>query len=124
MNATFPKISTVNLEGVKFELPQDFKGKLDIVMIAFKREHQGLIDEWISVLDGLVKKNPNLACYELPTLQNSYSLFRRVIDGGMRAGIPDKNARERTITLYSNKKAFREELKHPGRKNDLHTSDQ
>jgi hypothetical protein len=95
---------------------QDFKGKLNIVIIAFKREHQGLIDEWISVLDGLAKKNPNLACHELPTLQTSYSLFRRVIDGGMRAGIPDKNARERTITLYLNKKAFREELTIPDEK--------
>jgi hypothetical protein len=116
MNITFPKISTVNLEGVKFELPGDFKGKLNIIIIAFKREQQDLINEWIPFMEGLVNKNQNLAYYELPTLKTSYSLFRGIIDGGMRAGIPDKNARERTITLYLNKKAFMKELDIPDEK--------
>jgi hypothetical protein len=35
---------------------------------------------------------------------------RRFIDGGMRAGISDLAARERTITLYIDKKPFREAL--------------
>lgn len=116
MNLIFPKISTYNLEGQKFDLPQDFKGKLNIVVIAFKREHQYLINEWMPFLDDLAEKNPGLAYYELPTLQVTYSLFRRFIDGGMRSGIPDKNARERTITLYINKNAFRKELNIPDEK--------
>lgn len=116
MNITFPKISSSNLEGKKFELPQDFKGKLNIILIAFQREHQDLIDEWLPFLDDLALRNPDLAFYELPTLNISYILVRRVIDGGMQAGIPDKNARERTITLYLNKKAFRKELDIPDEK--------
>jgi hypothetical protein len=34
----------------------------------------------------------------------------------MQAGIPDINARERTITLYLNKKTFRKELDIPDEK--------
>ena len=33
-----------------------------------------------------------------------------MIDGGMRAGIPDRSVRERTITLYTNKPLFEELL--------------
>jgi len=116
MNITFPKISSSNLEGQKFELPQDFKGKLNIILIAFQREQQDLIDEWLPFLDEFVRRNLEIAFYELPTLNISYLLVRRVIDGGMQAGIPDKNARERTITLYLNKKAFRKELDIPDEK--------
>ena len=116
MNITFPKISSSNLEGQKFELPQDFKGKLNIVIIAFQREQQDLVDEWLPFLDDLARRNPDIAFYELPTLNISYILVRRVIDEGMRAGIPDKNARERTITLYLNKKIFRKELDIPDEK--------
>jgi len=116
MSITFPKISSSNLEGQKFELPQDFKGKLNIVLIAFQREQQDLVDEWLPFLDDLARRNPDIAFYELPTLNISYILVRRVIDGGMQAGIPDKNARERTITLYLNKKIFRKELDIPDEK--------
>jgi hypothetical protein len=116
MNITFPTISSSNLEGNKFELPQDFKGKLNIILIAFQREQQDLVEEWLPFLDDLARKNPDIAFYELPTLNISYILVRRVIDGGMQAGIPDINARERTITLYLNKKTFRKELDIPDEK--------
>lgn len=85
MSVTFPKISGSNLEGQKFELPKDFRGKLNIVIVVFRREHQDLIEGWTSSLGDLIKKNPDLAYYELPTLQVSYSLFRSWIDGDMRA---------------------------------------
>ncbi|MCP8305209.1 MAG: hypothetical protein H3Z50_07085 [archaeon] len=91
-------------------MPQDFGGMLNIVVIAFRREHQNLVDGWIPFIDDLVKENPNLAFYELPTLQRSYSIFRRWIDGGMRGGIRDEEARKRTITLYIDKKEFKKQL--------------
>lgn len=37
-------------------------------------------------------------------------MARTFINEGMRAGIPDPVARERTITLYVDKRAFREAL--------------
>jgi hypothetical protein len=48
--------------------------------------------------------------YELPTLGLSYSPFRRWIDGGMRAGIVNEEARRRTMTIYTNKRNFRAQL--------------
>jgi hypothetical protein len=43
-------------------------------------------------------------------------LMRWFINTGMRHGIPDKKARERTITLYIEKEAFENSLRIPNEK--------
>jgi hypothetical protein len=100
----------MNLEGHKLKLPDDLEGKMNVVILAFRREQQDSVDEWIRFLEGLAKEHEILAYYEIPTIQVSYSLFRWMIDGGMRAGIADMNARQRTITLYVDKKEFKRRL--------------
>ena len=50
------------------------------------------------------------AYYELPTINRMGATRERLLDEGMRAGIPDKAARARTITLYTDKKAFQKAL--------------
>jgi hypothetical protein len=42
----------------------------------------------------------DLAYYELPTIQSRNSFYKMFINEGMRAGIPNPKARERTIILY------------------------
>lgn len=106
----FPVVAGSNLDGHKYSLPNDFKGNLNIVMIAFRREQTNLIEGWTNRLEELVGKNPTLEYYELPVLSTSYSPFRWWIDGGMRAGILDDKARQRTITVYTNKKVFKNQL--------------
>ena len=60
----------------------------------------------IALLPALVKAHPKLAYYEIPVISRSNSLLRWIIDNGMRGGIPDKEQRARTITLYLDKKPF------------------
>jgi predicted transcriptional regulator len=52
--------------------------------------------------------------YELPTIERLNALARTFINEGMRAGIPDPVARERTITLYLDKNALQEALQLSG----------
>ncbi|MBD3191264.1 MAG: hypothetical protein GF308_11500 [Candidatus Heimdallarchaeota archaeon] len=106
----FPEIEGSNLEGQKYCLPNDLEGELNLVIIPFQRYQQYLVNEWGNYLTELVKKYPNLEFYEIPTLARGYKLVRFMIDGGMRAGIPNKRTRERTITLYTNKGKFKEQL--------------
>jgi hypothetical protein len=113
MALTFPIILAENLEKQKVEVPKDFRGKLSIVIVAFKQDHIGLLASWEPFLKELTQSNPDLAFYELPTLNSSYTLLCWWIDGGMRSGIRDKEARERTITLYTDKRAFKRQLKIP-----------
>jgi hypothetical protein len=103
----FPEVSGRNLEGREFRLPNDFEGRANLVLIAFQRDHQALVDTWMPAAAALSESLPDFRYYELPTIGSGYKLFRGFIDGGMRSGIPDREARERTITLYLDKDDFR-----------------
>jgi hypothetical protein len=65
---------------------------------------------WQSPFQNLAKANPELEYYELPVLSRFYSPIRWLIDGGMKGCFLDWEARERTITVYTNKRAFRVQL--------------
>jgi hypothetical protein len=109
----FPDVSGSNLEGKSRRLPNDFEGDLNVVIIAFRREHTDMIESWLNSLAQMIGKNTKLGFYELPVLSRAYSPFRRWIDGGMRAGIVDDEARERTVTVYTNKRDFKRRLEIP-----------
>jgi hypothetical protein len=109
----FPTLSGKNLERKSYQLPQDLDGTPNVLLIAFQRWHQSLVDTWIPFLQQVEEKYPAVRYYELPTIQHLNPLSRIFINEGMRAGIPNSTARERTITLYLDKKAFREALDLP-----------
>jgi len=94
----FPTVSGSNLQRSKFTLPQDLQGELNLVLIAFQQWQQTQVDTWIPFARQLEKDHPALRYYELPTIQRLNTLARTFINEGMRAGIPDLVARERTIT--------------------------
>jgi phosphoenolpyruvate carboxylase len=103
-------VSGSSLDGKRFNLPRDLKGKVNIVIIAFRREQTDIIEQWATPLKEIMRADPSLEVYELPTLGRGYFPFRWWIDGGMRAGIVDEEARRRTITIYTNKRNFKVQL--------------
>jgi hypothetical protein len=108
----FPKVSGYNLEQIHYQIPSDLEGDFNLLIIPFKRWQQSIVDSWSEFLTQISKKltQINFKFYELPTLAKGYTLMSFIIDGGMRAGIPDKAVRERTITLYLDKKSFKNSL--------------
>jgi hypothetical protein len=109
----FPQVTGNNLQRQKVYLPQDFEGKCNIVFIAFLRWQQASIDSWMPFVSELEKANEYLRYYELPTIQRLNWFSRTFINEGMRAGIPDRKARTRTITLYLDKQPFMAALQIP-----------
>jgi hypothetical protein len=110
----FPDVTGSNLQREKLNLPQDFQGELNLVLIAFQQGQQTQVDTWIPFARRLEETHPGVRYYELPTIQRLNVLARTFINEGMRAGIRDPLARDRTITLYVDKSAFREALQLPG----------
>jgi len=106
----FPKISGKDLEGKEYTLPFDLQGEYNIVIVPFLRHQQIVVNYWVAYLEELSKKIPIFEFYEIPTLSLGYSAARFMIDGGMRAGIPDIKTRKRTITVYINKNRFKKQL--------------
>ena len=109
----FPIVTGANLLRRKVTLPADLEGELNILLIAFQRWQQSVIDTWVPFARQLEETNEGISYYELPVIQRMNVLARTFINEGMRAGIPDPVARERTITLYVDKVAFRTALELP-----------
>ncbi len=97
----FPELRARNLEGRALHLPRDFAGVRNVVLVAFQRWHQDLVDSWIPYVGRLITSHPELRVYEVPVLSSTYSLARPFIDGGMRAAIASREVRERTLTTYT-----------------------
>ncbi len=85
---TFPTVNGSNLLRKKLTLPQDFRGRLNLVFIPFERWHQMEVDSWSTLAEELERQYEGLVYYELPTLQNGGSIYRIFLNESMRAGIP------------------------------------
>lgn len=105
-NNYFPKVSGIDLDGKKQDLPDVFKNKLNLVVVAFKREQQTEVNTWIKALEPILKENSKLSFYEIPLIYELSTFKRMWVNNGMRFGIPDKVARTRTITVYTNREEF------------------
>ena len=110
----FPTVVGTNLAGTSVRLPDQLDARLNLLLIAFRQAQQADVDTWVPYTDALEVRRPDVRAYELPVLSAANRLARPFIDGGMRAAIPDPKVRQRTITLYLDKAAFRAALGVPG----------
>ncbi len=106
----FPTATGSNLERTQFTLPGDLEGERNLVILAFWRHHQMLVDTWMPLARRLQQRHSDVVAYELPVIESRNKLAQLFIDSGMRAGIPDRTIREHTITLYVDKAAFLSQL--------------
>lgn len=113
----FPIVSGYNLNREELEFPTDFVGELNLVIVPFKQYQQNIVNTWIPFVEQLEQDHPGFIYYELPTIYEMPAFSRTFINEGMRAGIPDRKARERTITLYLDKEIFKSAL-------DIRTEDE
>lgn len=97
----FPTLAVRSLTGVDLVLPGEFPTARAVVAVAFRRRQQADVDTWMPALLALEDGHDDLRAYELPCIGRRWSAGRRVIDGGMVAGIPDPDARARTLTSYT-----------------------
>jgi hypothetical protein len=102
----FPKVPGSNLLRQKVTLPDDLQGELNILLVAFYQSHQAFVDTWTPATSRLEESYPGVCFYEIPVIQKMNILYQTFINEGMRAGIPNPQTRQKTITLYLNKKDF------------------
>ncbi len=96
----FPSITARSLEGLEVRLPDDFGGARNVVIVAFQRHQQGLVDSWVPWLEERADADPDLRFYELPTIGRLWIPMRRFIDGGMASAIREPVILKRTLTFY------------------------
>ena len=91
-------------------LPDAFAGSRNLAIVAFRREHQQLVDSWVPWLDARAGDDRALAFYELPTIARIWAPMRPFIDGGMARAIRDPVVLRRTLTIYGDVRALTEPL--------------
>ena len=98
---SFPRLDARDLDGREVTLPAGLPGEWNIVLIAFQRQQQELVDSWVPWLEERAAAAPWLRFAELPAIGLQWRPARPVIDGGMAAAIRDQQTRRRTLTVYT-----------------------
>ncbi len=106
----FPSVKARDLEGREVTIPDGLPPTPRVVILAFKRSHTALIESWEPVLEALESRCRQLSVWEVPALSRVYLPVRGFIDGGMRSGITDPQARQHTLTAYTDLSALAREL--------------
>jgi ATP10 protein len=107
----FPTITSENLNKDPVTLPDDLSGNPALVLVAYKQKQQFNVNTWLDQLGRIEEAIPGVRVIETPTISSKrWGWMAGFIDGGMRSGIPDIEARARTITLYTDIKAFNQAL--------------
>ena len=104
----FPSVSGKNLLDQDIRIPEDLNINRTLIIMAFRRSQQDEVDTWIAPLSGI--KDDDFQFLEVPTLGSGYKLIRPIIDVGMKGGIPDPEARRRTVTVYLDKDDLKKKL--------------
>ena len=91
----FPRVEARSLNGRTYRLPGDLEGENNVVIVGFERWQQELIDSWVPYLEESPSRLACLRFYELAATSRLRLPAWGIIDGGMVAGIPDRNVRAR-----------------------------
>lgn len=107
----FPEVEGKSLHGDVVSFPSVFEKKAyHVVVIAFLREQQELVDTWLPKLDALAEERMDFEFFELPTISRMNAFMRWFIYRGMRSGIKEDVTRSRTVTLHIDKEPLKEAL--------------
>ncbi len=98
---SFPALAARDLDGREVALPAGLPGEWNVVIVAFRRDQQELVDSWVPWLEERAAAMPGLRFAELPAIGLQWQPGRPVIDGGMAAAIRDQETRRRTLTVYT-----------------------
>ena len=112
MDDVFPSIQGKNLNKRSLTVPDDFSEKNIFIIVAFLQWQQRAVDEVIGQLEA---SDVHLTHHiiEVPVIQQSTWLRQVRLDTLMRLGIRDRAVRQRTITVYLDKKEFQASLDIP-----------
>ena len=119
----FPTYTFSNLAKQKKKIPDELKGDFKLMIVAFQRDQQALVDTWFPIADKLeeIYKEPGkkFNYYEIPTIYKMGFIRRALLNAGMRTGVREQAARERTFTIYIDKDPFKQIL-HIPHENDIY----
>ncbi len=108
--AVFPHLTAYNLAKNKLNLPGDFAGQLNLLLISFRPEQQKQVDSWMPVAEALQHINSNFRWYRMPVSDSENFVFRWWDNSSMRSDDTDPERWPWIVPLYVDKDHFRHSL--------------
>ena len=105
----FPTVQAKNLEGDLVSIPDDAKGKVTLVAVAFLQQSQGQLDSWLNPFYEKFGKRDDFMFYEVPMIAKGYIFMKPIIDSGMRGGLPQFKYKH-VVSLYGDVHKYSDEL--------------
>ncbi len=106
----FPSISADALNKKHLNLPKDFGGHHNLLLLSFEREQEKEIDTWSQLSKDLQKADASFRTYILPVFTRENVLYRWWENSSLRSDVNDPALLEVTIPLYVDKARFRKDL--------------
>ena len=111
--AIFPSLISYSLGHAKLNLPTDFAGQINLLLISFQPEQQTQIDTWMPVARALQHTNFNFHWYRVPVSARENIVFRWWENSSMRSDETDPEMWPWIVPLYIDKEDFRHKLQIP-----------
>ena len=106
----FPPIVAHNLIGKSFNLPIEFEGEYNLLVLSFYDYQPSQIDPWLEFGKILTRNYQNFKYYALPVNNERHAFEQRIFNMSLRIHVPDPMQRAITIVLYANIENFCEAL--------------
>jgi hypothetical protein len=114
--AMFPALTSYNLDKDKVNLPADFEGKVNLLLISFEPEQSRDIDTWMNVAQALQHINFQFRYYKMPVSNQENMIYRWWDSSSLRSVETDPVAWHWIIPIFTNKDNFRRALNIPSEK--------
>lgn len=105
----FPEVRTKSLARSPVAIPAAAAGQVALIAVAFLRESQSQLDSWLEPFVKEFGSRDEFTFYEVPMISSGYKFMRFMIDGGMRAGIPEYK-HPHVVTMYGDVERYVNEL--------------
>ena len=109
-SAVFPRLAAYNLAKDKLNLPGDFAGQVNLLIVSFRPEQQKQIDTWMPVAEALEHIHSGFHWYQLPVSESENFIFRWWNNSSMRSDDIDPATWPWIVPLYVDKNSFRHHL--------------
>jgi len=102
----FPAISTYSLDKAKVNLPADFEGKVNLLLISFDSGQAKDLDTWMPAALALQHMNFAFRYYKLPVSNPENLIYRWWDNSSLRSVETDPETWHWIVPLYTNKEIF------------------
>jgi hypothetical protein len=106
----FPSVSAHNLVGKRYDLPEEFEGHYNLLVINFYQHQPHLTQPWLGFGEELSNTYPAFKYYNMPTNHQQHPFEQRINNMTLRIHISDPKQRELTVALYVDLKQFCQDL--------------